>query len=399
MFKLLLMFLFLPLHIFAGQEVGNGGDAVLCKAVSDNSFSGFYSLDYLLTFQSSNDNADIFSVDSARQSLNRIESLIEKNLPEFSESFHEFVNMIGNRDYRSRRIWEEAPFGLVDIKDEKMIALVPTNCRTADSIQIQQVVVRQNPIFSGDEEGKELIVYKFVPSLLKDLEKTSPLQLSFLYVHEWLWDISHDVDLNRRINRFLHSKDFEAMSIKDVRGMLSSFGLRIPKDISAKEYRFDWCPADPTYAQNLLKQLASETESKILTQGGAVYGRATTCRDQPQFGCIVGDQTIYGSDTSDMSLTWSPIYSQAPFIFGGNNPTLIAFSCALDPNTAQFECSPLTTSYWSGFPRNSQVGVTGRIGANGCIRMYQREIKRWVTPNGQLDHREDNEFLFSTIIK
>ncbi|MGZ5280578.1 MAG: hypothetical protein ACXWC9_11570, partial [Pseudobdellovibrionaceae bacterium] len=301
MIKLFLVVFFSSSLVWGGQEVGNGGDGVFCQSTVGTSFSGFYSLDYLLTYKSANQNSDIVPITSIHQSLVRIQSRLEKVFPEFSESFNEFVGLIGNRTYKYRRAWEESPFGLIDLKDEKMIAQVPANCRKGDHIQIQQAIVRQAPIFSGDEKRKELIIYKFVPSLLQGLEKTSPVQLSFLYIHEWLWDISHDVDLNRRINRFLHSTDFETMSREDTRDRLVSLGLRIPRETAAKEFNFDWCPADPAYAKNLLKQLSHEMTPKTLTQQGAVYGRQTTCRAQAQYGCVVADQAIYGSPQSDVS--------------------------------------------------------------------------------------------------
>jgi len=401
MIKLILVVLFSSSLGWSGQEVGNGGDGVFCQASVDNSFSGFYSLDYLLTVPSANQNLDLAQIASIHQSLQRIRFRLEKVFPEFSESLNEFVSLIGNRDSEQRRVWEESPFGLIDIKDEKMIAQVPANCRSGERIQIQQAIVRQTPIFSGDEKRKELIIYKFVPSLLRDLETTSPVQLSFLYIHEWLWELSHDVDLNRRINRFLHSTDFETMSREDIRDRLVSWGLRIPRETPAKEFNFDWCPADPSSAKKLLKQLSQGAAAKILAPEGAVYGRQTICRVQAQFGCVVADQEIYGSPTSDVSLVWKPENSPKPFVFSGRMPALVRFNCALDPNTAQFDCTPLAAS-WPSFPNyngTSQAGVTGRVGANGCIRMYQRENSWWLFPDGRFERREDHEFLFSANIK
>jgi hypothetical protein len=47
-------------------------------------------------------------------------------------------------------------------------------------------------------------------------------------VHEWLWDLSPNVDRNRRINHFLHSKKIEQLSPNEVQEYLKGMGLYIP---------------------------------------------------------------------------------------------------------------------------------------------------------------------------
>ncbi|MGZ3805041.1 MAG: hypothetical protein ACXVB4_12575, partial [Pseudobdellovibrionaceae bacterium] len=124
----LLFLMSLPIA-HAGQDAGSGGDTVECVRSADNDFNGTYALDYLLTYKESNKNTDIVSVKTLDASITRIRQNLEEKLPELIESFDEFMKLVRNEDVSLPRFWEEAPFGLVDIKDEEIINLVPMNCR------------------------------------------------------------------------------------------------------------------------------------------------------------------------------------------------------------------------------------------------------------------------------
>lgn len=240
MIKFILLICVFSINLWAGQEIGNGGDSVHCVASDKNQFSGLYSLDYLLTYQETNANNDIVQVATLQESLLRITRLLKKKAPEFMEGFDDFVGLIQNKDVAQARFWEEAPFGLIDLKDEKMVNLVPANCRQGNAVQIVQTVIRQDPEASGVSPGK--VLYKYVPSIFEKLEKQNPIQLSFLLVHEWLWDVSSNVDRNRRINRFLHSNEFELLTRDQTITKLKALGLQIPDvKIPSPEAKFCRC--------------------------------------------------------------------------------------------------------------------------------------------------------------
>lgn len=191
----------------AGGEIGNGGDSVFCRADTKSPFSGYYSLDFLLTLKS--DSADVIGVKSWSQSRARLETLLAKKFPDLAVSFADFAARIPQEDtipsqdqYIHRRIWDEAPYGLVDISDERMIRKLPENCYqlvSAAQIQLIQTVIRR--------KKSDVTIYDYDPDImLKELKEKAPLQFSYLMVHEWLWDLTDDVDVIRRANRFLHSK-------------------------------------------------------------------------------------------------------------------------------------------------------------------------------------------------
>lgn len=209
----------------ASDNRGNGGDVVLCGATHGDFElpAGYYALDYLLTINTVNE-AQTTRFDNLAAALQSITNAMDAKLPTLARSFKTFIADYRNTtDPTHRYFWDEAPFGLDDIADENRVNDVPPACKTNGSIQLIQAVVHQNSEQAGLPQGT--IGLKFVPSLLIALERDAPLQLSFLLVHEWLWDLSQNVDRNRRINRFLHSREFATMTSEQAVARLKSFGF------------------------------------------------------------------------------------------------------------------------------------------------------------------------------
>ncbi len=200
--------------------VGNGGDAVFCKKDADHpEFDGTYSLDYLLTFRSSNGNSDVVEPRDFESSAARIRKLLRK-VPDLSYAFELFMRDLWNLDDPSRsRFWQEAAYGIIDLEDERMVRKLPPNCRSGSEqrSEIIQAVVRF--------ERPGAIIYEFDPETLEDLRATSALQESFLLVHEWLWDVTDDPLTVRKVNRYLHSTHAEEHSKEEFRRALENFGL------------------------------------------------------------------------------------------------------------------------------------------------------------------------------
>ena len=189
--------LFQNFAIAGGFTVNNGGDAVVCRpAPQMNQLNGYYSLDFMALFR-----ADFPPVQtrSVADSLHRIEKILFEKLPELAPSFSEFIGTLFNEtQYFQPRIWEKAAYGLVDLKDENFVSIVPANCQQNGRLMIVQAVIRQDPSALGLPKDK--VLYRYVPEVIQYLIRTNPLQLSFLLVHEWLWDFSDNVERNRRIN-------------------------------------------------------------------------------------------------------------------------------------------------------------------------------------------------------
>jgi len=206
--------------------VGNGGDAIQCQPSNDNKLNGAYSLDYIVTLANAQGDDGLTPVSSWKDSAERIYNLLLVKTPTLAPYFREFRETVFNKDYTKTKIWEPTPFGLVEIDDQNITSLIPANCHKDGKVQITQAVIRQFSEFSGTDKGH--IIYKYDPAIVASLDQKSPLQLSMLMVHEWLWDLSQNVDRNRRINRFLHSREIETMAPEAVIDSLKGMGLSIP---------------------------------------------------------------------------------------------------------------------------------------------------------------------------
>jgi hypothetical protein len=222
-------------HGYAGEggEVDNGGDVIVCDASGENAFVGYFSLDYLLTYQGANSNADVSEVLSAENSLDRIEKILESKSVVLAKSLSTYRRFLSNHSDRSLpRIWEEATFGLTDIKDEDMIRLLPRNCYHRDEedrIHLIQAVIRES------RPGQ--IIYHYDSQIQIELQSTDSLQLSFLLVHEWLWDHATSARVVRDANRYLHSKRAETDSAFELEQALTRIGLDLTRDEHAPDFR------------------------------------------------------------------------------------------------------------------------------------------------------------------
>jgi hypothetical protein len=212
-------------------EVGNGGDAVRCAAAPSGSpsygYEGLFSLDFLATGGDGDAEgaAPLATATSWTESAARITSVLEEKLPELAPGFKRFVANYGNKDPQRPYVWEAAPFGLIELKDERLAALLPENCRSGAEPKLIQAAIRQRPSFTGSQS---FILFKFDPKLLSQLDQTAPVQLSMILVHEWLWDFSANVDRNRRVNRLLHSRELEDLPRAEIVGRLKAWGFHIP---------------------------------------------------------------------------------------------------------------------------------------------------------------------------
>lgn len=213
-----------PAHGRGGTDIGNGGDLVKCVPYNANDLFGLYSLDYLV-FSRESGASEPPEVKSWEESIFGIRRALIDKVPELLPVFDEFVNNILNQDHSRRQVWEPTDYSLIEINDEQLPVAVkiPVNCRDNGKIQIVQAVIRQHQQFSG----APAIVYKYMPKVFDKIAAERPLQLSFLLVHEFLWSISDNVDRNRRINWFFHSREFQQMSRTDVLDRLLGMGLDV----------------------------------------------------------------------------------------------------------------------------------------------------------------------------
>lgn len=203
--------------------VGGGGQTILCRT-SNGQNPIELSLDYVV--EAAGHEAEVAPVASLEASLLRIAHILDANrntVPYFAFIFNEFRKDVYNTsDDTHYNFWEAMPNGLGPTKDQNLERPLPPSCLTNGVPNIQQAFQRFGSRFNG--QGTETTLYRFDPKIINRL-KAQPIQLSFLLVHEWLWLISGDVRLNRRINFFLHSKAIETINYNEVHSALEKLGL------------------------------------------------------------------------------------------------------------------------------------------------------------------------------
>jgi hypothetical protein len=418
---LILAFTLLSGSAYAGVYIGNGGNVINCTAASNgsNNLNGYYALDYLLTLDTSTGSDDMTPVTSWQESADHIYNLLINKVPALAPSFKDFTNLVYNTSYAQMRVWEPSPFGLVQLNDQRITSLIPTNCQASDgTYQIVQAVIREYSGFSGTQSGH--YIYKYVPQLLQQLDQQSPLQLSYLLVHEWLWDLSSNVDRNRRINHFLHSRDIETMSAVDVVANLTGMGLTIP---GSQANSFDplSCQGYPLTEQELF---AKYTGSYVMQNLGQLTidrrERVADCAENelgcnPQWVPPVVHSDLFTSNRFFLSPTWAadktyPLKVLSPDLMQTTGTPLVPgagqIQCKYVSGTAtNLECEVLDSSIADqlfggidGSPMQNPPTILALV-TEECFRMdvvghYSMDV---VNPQGQTSSKDIlTETVFST---
>jgi hypothetical protein len=209
--------------------VGNGGDLVECGAPQsyhDTSVkSGLYVLDYLVARVLRLEPMPDVTPHKIAVRLHAVNGAMGFSLTEFLESY-------GSRDLSQRYIWLDVESRLVDVQDEQLAEQLPANCYANRSgqahLNIHQAVIRN----TEPQRGRTLFNYD--ANLLENLYRQSPLQASYLLVHEWLWDFVSDAPSNRELNRYLHSQEFFEDSVVRVSRRLATYTIKSPLSLPAE---------------------------------------------------------------------------------------------------------------------------------------------------------------------
>jgi hypothetical protein len=218
-FYLIICILFFKTIAHAGFDVGNGGDILHCPMLNN-----YFTLDYALTRAGKN-KFTARGITSLSDSFQKISNLIDKKLPTLSLSFKEFVSQLENHsDYSKKYIWI-ASNDLIDIADEHYVDIASAcGPNLSGSVDVIQAVIRKkNDAESG---SPKTIIFNYDPQALKLIDN-SPLQKSYLYVHEWLWNIAKDSNQIRQINSLLHSDQFTSMTQQEVTIYFRRVGIQL----------------------------------------------------------------------------------------------------------------------------------------------------------------------------
>ncbi|MGZ3744492.1 MAG: right-handed parallel beta-helix repeat-containing protein [Pseudobdellovibrionaceae bacterium] len=268
----------------ARQHVGNGGDAIYCNASPLNQLHGYYSLDYILTYQE----GGYHKSESLQANLDHLGELLKTKVPELYLDFLEFRTQILNSSFSKKYVWEPAPFGLIDLEDENIISLLPENCLAEGKAKIIQAVIRLDEEVSHSPK----IIFNYVPPVLQSLSEGDGLQASFLFVHEWLWNYSQNVNMNRRIIRYLHSELFNTQSRREAMEELQGMGL----PIKGEQYAFGSLQAEiDSAAPGSLIWLTNKTYEEDIHIDKPLQIKVKNPEDRP---LLVGTISIHSDHVS-----------------------------------------------------------------------------------------------------
>jgi hypothetical protein len=248
-------FAFMPATLWAaGGTVENGGDTILCWGFESSKpiapppdiilnpnrphGSDRFSLDYVKARKSGMGKDQFSDPLSWKESRERIEKILLTATPRLLETFQHFLLSTNEIDLslnlsvlgqNPTRRWSPSNTELTFRESKKNIFpecgfRYTVGGATVHFLVFQRSIIR---VAKNWEQGQSLH-YFYNQNALNGLLENSPLQYSFLMVHEWLWDHTRSSDVNHRVNVFLHSREIDRMSPGQIRARLRRLGLKGP---------------------------------------------------------------------------------------------------------------------------------------------------------------------------
>ncbi len=183
--------LLLSTYTLAGDK-GNGGDKVFCKKnLHGHEFRihGHLFLDKLVAHMEGYRDKELFS------NIDHVLLNLRKKIPTLAIELEEIYKAYTSKSKRSKFVWSKGR--PIDIKDENLLFELPLNCK--DSLKQTVIRTRYNP---------ERAYFKYSEKEMKNLSN----QLSWVLLHELLWDYYDNADEIRLVNIFFHQKEFSKLS-------------------------------------------------------------------------------------------------------------------------------------------------------------------------------------------
>lgn len=201
-----------------GIIVGNGGFVIQCTKDSP-----LQSYDFLAAQMELDPKLKVRTVSSALESLQIIRDVIEAKLPEMTGSFEVFAAEILANDPSGTYLWQPGTpwFSSAILADPSYLVAPCLGSLEPFPVFVQQAVWRRYvPTVAGTQ-----IVLEYDAGLYYRLPD---IQRSFLLVHEWLWNFTHDAETNSKADYLLHSTWIEKASRKEVIRKFKKLGIRYP---------------------------------------------------------------------------------------------------------------------------------------------------------------------------
>ena len=235
------------LPIVRGGTVEDGGNSVFCRhedmvggdgpAIPPQKpgLGSYYALDYARAIVNGRKPEDFAMERDWTSHSQRIERILRDVSPSLQATFRAFVESteqigISGNPRKLKRVWVKArQFQIV----ENNVGYAPRSCmavlQDSEDLHLGGAIVSFRGYMRTVTRRKtgDYVEYRYMPNELKLLTENSPLQYSMLLVHEWLWDHTRKLDVNQRVNEFLHTKAVDSMSNAEVRRELRRLGLRL----------------------------------------------------------------------------------------------------------------------------------------------------------------------------
>lgn len=208
-----------------GVIIENGGDFLRCRGAGGSNFTGEFALDYVVTYDTHLGTGQDPTETNFDALTARTTRILEAKLPELAASWRSYLSLLQNTDDAQARVWRASGSGLADLPDEALVRKIDDNCKVQKDGKLVpdlNQMVRRSYYVDG---GGLKIFYEYDQSTFDDARANNALQLSYLVVHEWLWDFVREPNANRWVNHLLHTQRVEAMTAAAVRDFLRSYGV------------------------------------------------------------------------------------------------------------------------------------------------------------------------------
>lgn len=230
-----------PSTASAGGLDAGGGYAIRCDD------GKLYAWDYVnAPFSGINVRESYKKAKNAKEIVAKIALRLEDYNLGMAESLRDYQKFNEDpSDVDEGRVWLKSTNPLIELNDADITRL-PKNCisRATKKFRLQQAVVR----YKREGDTTERVFYAADSRILSALEKNNPVQLSFLYIHEWLRDFTEDSQTLSMANQLLHSEKWPANE-GAFRQVMDGFGIKIALREENNLYsgKYSLVGAIPTY--------------------------------------------------------------------------------------------------------------------------------------------------------
>lgn len=200
-------------------DVGNGGHGIRCQD------GKLYALDYVLTLNSKGQDEVLPSFKTASDALNilsQMAEILENKVPTLGKELKWFIHWRNNtKDWTQEKIWLDGDGELKALGDEWIIRDLQKYCKPQvdanKKVMTNQAIIRSKP--------SKTVIFYYDEADLSELEKNSPVQLSYLYTHEFLRDYTQDPRIIMLVNALLHSQQILSLNEEQMVQSLENLGL------------------------------------------------------------------------------------------------------------------------------------------------------------------------------